>query len=92
MKKKEKDTHKEGGREREKNATKNSAAEGTGRAKGIRTESGACAELKAVTRKCQTRHSAERIREIEATDVYKGCPYAVKRTLTYHRIFYFVIS
>lgn len=30
-------------------------------------------------------------REIGATDVCKACPYAVKRTLTYHRIFYFVI-
>lgn len=40
-------------------------AEGTGRAKEIRTWSGACTGLKAVTGKCQTRHSAERIREIE---------------------------
>lgn len=45
-------------------AKSSAAAEETGRVRRIQTESGARAKLKAVTGKCQTRHSAERIREI----------------------------
>lgn len=45
------------------------------RAKGIR--SGACAELKAVAGKCQTRHGAERISG-GYEGVHKACPYATQ--------------
>lgn len=65
-----------------RNIAKSSAAAGeTGRMRRIPTKSGARAKLKAVTGRCQTRHSAERIREIGGTEGnIKPVLYAVKRS------------
>lgn len=62
-----------------RNIAKSSAAAGrTGRVRRIRMESGARAKLKAVTGRCQTRHGAERIREIGTEGNIKHVLYPVK--------------